>query len=188
MISKLRNLLMPLAALVWLAGCVTPPIPVTERISPATHEAVLNYRFQPCSPEIAAAEQARIRKFLDSLGLTSQDILVVSVPKHRLPQRDIERRQTLERIFAGYPAQVRFVQDRNFRELTQSEPTGIIRAVRVHDVTVDCPTGSHEPGCTTAQNLAAMIAHPADTFWPQKGAAYQPVPKTAPPTTAGVAP
>ncbi|VDC21164.1 CpaD family pilus assembly lipoprotein [Pseudogemmobacter humi] len=175
MSQRLTRILLPLMAAVLLAACAADrPLVPTERISPQTHEAVLSYSFLSCSAEIGAAEQKRIRDFLNRLGLTAQDRLVVSVPKNRLPARDAERRRTLSQIFAAWPAQVRFVQDEDFRELPQSEPTGIIRVVRTHGVAVHCPDGQGATGCAGAHNLAAMIAHPADTFMPAHGRRYLP--------------
>ncbi|MFE3836885.1 hypothetical protein [Pseudogemmobacter sonorensis] len=183
---RFSRIFIPLLAMGLLAACggELPQAP-GERLSPRTHEAVLSYSFLSCSTEIGAAEQKRIRAFLDTLGLTSQDTLVVSVPKNRLPERDGGRRKTLGQIFAAYPARVRFVQDDDLRELPRSEAQGIIRVVRVTGVEVTCRGGSAEAGCATAGNLAAMIAHPADTFMPDKGDRYLP-PVTAP--QAGLAP
>lgn len=170
----LLKISLPFLALAALCACVAKPSPITERISPQTYEAVLPYQFMSCSSSISGAEQGRIRGFLDSLGLTNQDRLVVSVPKNRLPLRDVERRKTLAQIFAAYPAKVSYMQDQDFRELPQSEPQGIIRVVRVHDVAADCLATETTGGCTTAHNLAVMIAHPADTFLPGKGNTYHP--------------
>lgn len=176
-----------LAASTLLAACAAElPMAPAERIAPQTHEAVLPYAFLSCSAEIGAAEQKRIRDFLDRLGLTAQDTLVVSVPKNRLPARDAERRRTLSQIFAAYPARVRFVQDQDLRELPRSEPTGVIRVVRTHGVAVHCPDGQGATGCAGAHNLAAMIAHPADTFMPDRGRRYLPPTGNAPP--AGTTP
>ena len=160
-----------------LAGCVdTRMTSTTERLTPVTHEAVLPYSFLSCSTEIGGAEQKRIRNWLNKLGLTDQDTLVVSVPKNRLPERDAGRRKTLEQIFAAYPARLRFVQDDDLRELPRSEPRGIIRVVRVSEVAARCSGGPGEAGCAGASNLAAMIANPADTFLPGRGKRYLPPP------------
>lgn len=147
---------------------------VTERLSASTNEAVMSYSFNTCSATIAPAERERIRNFLTSLGLTRQDTLVVSVPKNRLPRRDPERIKTLNGIFAGFPAQVRYVQDTDLRQLPRSEPTGIIRVVRTSGVAVDCTDGFDAGGCVSAQNLAAMIVDPSDTFLPPGGNTYLP--------------
>lgn len=176
----LLKVCLPLLALAVLCACAAPPTPITERIAPQTHEAVFSYHFLPCSSAISGPEQQRIRGFLDSLGLTNQDRLVVSVPKNRLPHRDEERRQTLARILTRYPAKVIYLQDKDFRELPRSEPQGIIRVVRVHDVASDCLETETTAGCATAHNLAVMIAHPADTFLPQKGKTYHPPSATVP--------
>lgn len=173
------HLALPLVPLL-LAGCVdTRATPTTERITPVTHEAVLPYSFLSCSTGIGGAEQKRIHSWLNKLGLTDQDTLVVSVPKNRLPERDAGRRKTLEQIFAAYPARVRFVQDDDLRELPRSEPRGIIRVVRVSQVAARCSAGPAEAGCSTASNLAAMIASPADTFLPERGRRYLPPPAAA---------
>ncbi|NPD17290.1 hypothetical protein HOY34_19055 [Xinfangfangia sp. D13-10-4-6] len=172
---RFARIFAPLLTAGLLAACgSTLPQSPTERLSPQTHEAILPYSFLSCSTEIGGAEQKRIRAFLDKLGLTSQDTLVVSVPKNRLPERDAGRRKTLSQIFAAYPARVRFIQDDDLRELPRSEPQGIIRVVRVTGINVNCKGGPGETGCATARNLAAMIAHPADTFMPDKGARYLP--------------
>ncbi|MCL4067135.1 hypothetical protein M3484_11190 [Pseudomonas sp. GX19020] len=183
---RFTRIFVPLLTAGLLAACgAALPQGPTERISAQTHEAVLPYSFLSCSTDIGAAEQKRIRTFLDKLGLTSQDTLVVSVPKNRLPERDAGRRKTLSQIFAAYPARVRFIQDDDLRELPQSEPQGIIRVVRVTGVNVTCKGGTGEAGCASARNLAAMIAYPADVFMPDKGARYLPPAKTQ---QAGFAP
>ncbi|WP_346763903.1 CpaD family pilus assembly lipoprotein [Rhodobacter sp. SGA-6-6] len=164
-----------LPAVLLVAACAGEPLMApSERLMPQTHEAVHSYSFESCSAKISGAEQKRIRDFLNGLGLTDQDMLVVSVPKNRIPARDAERRRTLQQIFAAYPAKVEFVQDSDFRQLPRSEPSGIIRVVRTHAVGVYCPEGAAQAGCATAHNLAAMIAEPSDTFLPQKGRRYLP--------------
>lgn len=182
--TVIRAIFLPLAAALLAACASEPPQSVTSRLSPQTHEAILPYSFLSCSTEIGASEDKRIRAWLDKLGLTRQDTLVVSVPKNRLPERDAGRRKTLSQIFASYPARVRFIQDDDLRQLPQSEPNGIIRVVRVSEVAVTCSGGPGEAGCATAGNLAAMIAHPADTFMPDKGDRYLPTAEAALPPLA----
>ena len=153
-------------ALALLAGCVAGSEPPSARISPKTHEAVHSYQFETCSAKISAGEAGRIRAFLDPLGLTAQDTLVISVPKNRLPRRDPERVKTLQRILAAYPARQRYIQDSDLRVLPRSEPQGIIRVVRTAGVRVACRRDAPDLGCTSASNLGAMIGYPADTFMP----------------------
>lgn len=168
------RILLSMAALTLAAACVGSASPPSSRISPQTHEAVQSYSFLSCSAKIGAAEEQRIRAFLDPLGLRADDTLVVSVPKNRLPRRDPERVKTLNRIFSAYPAQVRYVQDEDLRVLPRSESTGIIRVVRTHGVAARCAASGPDAGCATARNLAAMIETPADTFMPGQGRGYMP--------------
>ncbi len=179
----------PLAAvaLFLLAACAAEPrTAVTDRLSLSTNEAVMSYSFEPCSASISGAERNRIRDFLTRLGLTRGDVLVVSVPKNRLPQRDSERLRTLAGIFAAFPASVRYIQDEDLRELPRSEPTGIIRVVRASGIGVTCDRDRTDGGCSNATNLAAMIEDPSDLFMPATGRRYYPSASTpAPAGTTG---
>lgn len=170
-----------------LLGCGTDMAQSpAERLSLQTHEAVDSYRFNTCSAAISEAERGKIHAFLRDLGLTAQDTLVVSVPKNRLPRRDADRIKTLNGIFAAYPAKVRYVQETDLRQLKQSEPEGIIRVVRANAVVASCQPGGFDVGCSTATNLAAMIAEPSDLFLPQSGHQYK-KPKSGAGTSGGFA-
>ncbi len=173
------------AALFLLAACAGQPQPsVTDRLSLSTHEAVMRYSFEPCSASISGAERNRIRTFLTRLGLTRSDVLVVSVPKNRLPQRDSERLRTLAGLFAAFPASVRYIQDDDLRELPRSEPDGIIRVVRTSGIRVNCGKDGAAGGCSNATNLAAMIEDSSDLFMPVTGRRYYPTASTPAPAGA----
>lgn len=176
MLYIIPRLLAPVFLALVLSACDVPDQRgVVQRLDAKTAEAVMSYSFNTCSATMSKAEQKRIYSFMSNLGLTKHDVVIISIPKGRIPSRDEERRRTLNGLMASHPAQVRYVQDKDFRQLPQSESHGVIRIVRATGVKVACPKGADvTAGCTSAKNLAAMIAQPGDLILPGNGRRYIP--------------
>lgn len=167
-LMKLTGLILPLL----LAAC-TPSEPArgaVARLKPELAEAVHSYRFNECSGTMPMAERAKIYKFLRNLWLTSDDVIIVSLPKGRNATRDLQRRRTMKALLAPVPGQKRFVGARDFRDNCAARSEGIIRVVRTLSVRADCSGGQLPNGCRSAQNLAAMMSRPADAFLPPQPA------------------
>lgn len=157
-----------------LSGCVAAnPTPPQQRLTPRISEAVTTYNFTGCTAEVSAAERQRLRGFLQSLPLSSEDTIIVSIPRAGTPQRDSQRVQTIRQLFTNAPAQTRVVAQEDFSD-SQCQSSGIVRLVRVAAVEIDCRDGASATGCATARNMAAMMANPADMFMPSKIDTYMP--------------
>lgn len=160
-------------ALLLLQGCVSEPIRSTsDRIETRTHEAVLSYSFSGCSSSLSKAEQHRITGFLNAMKPERKDAIVVSVPKACTANGDAARRKAITGLMAQFPAQVRIVQDTDFRQMKQAEARGIVRLVRAVGFRVQCGNGAPANGCSNARNLARMIGNPIDMMFPTGGSRY----------------
>jgi len=172
MMTRIKACVVVLPLLLGACEVDEAPRGVDRTLKPNIVETVEPYRFKNCSGELAQGEADRIRQYLRGLGLTSQDVLIVTLPKGRNATRDVQRRRTMTSLLLAVPAQKRFIGATDFRDDCKSDSKGIIRVVRTLSVEADCEAGAIPNGCTTAKNLSAMIVNPADTFLPQ-------------PTTAG---
>lgn len=158
----------------FLTGCESVPArSPSKRLSLQTSEAVQPFAFQSCSAKISSADQRRLRDFLTSLRLSERDLLVVSIPRGCNPQGDAARQKHLVTLLAPYPARLHVDQAGGFSRAAD-ETQGLIRAVRATGIAVDCGGAQGDLGCATAQNLAEMIAEPADLLLPEHGRRYLP--------------
>lgn len=152
-----------------LAACDAPaPRGAVQRLSPRTSEAVANYAFAACTATIPAAERQRLLAFTKTYPVARDDTFIVSVPPGGSPAVDAQRLRAMRQLFAGAPAQVRYVAESGLAP-SACRSAGIVRLVRVTGLEVDCRDGRDAAGCASALNLAAMMADPSDTFLPPKG-------------------
>lgn len=168
----MRSLFFPALVLsMTLAACSETPAPrgAVARLSPQLAEAHHSFRFSGCTSSMSSAEQGKLQAFLHDLWLTPDDVLIVTLPKGKDTGADRQRYRTMAGLLAASPAQKRFLGARDFRSGCDSAGSvGSIRVVRTLSVQADCSEGSLPNGCSSAQNLAAMISTPADAFLPEQ--------------------
>jgi len=158
-----------------VSGCATPPTGViSESLITRNAEAVLSYRFQPGSHRLSEASRKEISQFLKALRVTSQDMLVVSVPQARGTIPQASRVSEMRAILAPFPARIHFITDGSLSSAEGSGDQGIIRLIRPLGVETDCQSDAGNFACANAANLAAMLANPADIMLPTHSKTYQP--------------
>ena len=161
-----RRLLTVLLALT-LVACTPAPDGVLSRISADYVEAQHSYRFAAGAASLAAGERDRIAAFLAGAAPRRTDTLFVTVPAGGSARLDAQRLDHLHALLARQPAQVRFLRDESFGRRAAPGQTGILRLVRTTAARAECAaTATPAPGCATAHNLTAMVAHPADLLAP----------------------
>lgn len=153
-----------------LSGCTedAPPRGAVARLDPQLAEAHLSYRFNDCSGSMPESERGRLYRALRDLHLTSDDVLIVTLPKGRNATRDLQRMQTMTAFMKHIPGQKRYIAARDFRDNCRSQSVGMIRVVRTLSVRADCEGSSpaRPDGCSVGTNLAAMMSKPSDSFLP----------------------
>lgn len=166
----MMRLIVPLVALsMGLAACSEDPAPrgAVARLDPQLAEAHHSYHFAGCTNSISQAEQRKLQKFLHDLWLTPDDVIIITLPKGKDTAADRQRYRTMAGLLAVAPAQKRFIGARDFRnDCSSTQSVGSIRVVRTLGVQADCSEGRLPNGCSSSQNLAAMVASPSDAFLP----------------------
>lgn len=160
-----------------------------RELIPETSEAALSFGFQAGETRLSRSEAREIDRFLSRLGLTNEDLLIVTVPHPGISAGNDARKDEMHRLLARYPARLRLVDgDPPLRSGQGNVQKGVIRIARVNSIAPSCEAEHQSAGCANLHNLAQMIAVPADGLLPSKGTRYRAPAQEAPvlPNLAGV--
>lgn len=154
-----------------LAGCDTPTAPRTlERLSVNETTRLQSYAFQGgCSASIGKADQKRMHDFLRQNTDPARDVIVVSVPRSCNARVDRQRQTALRALIGNSYGALRLVIG------TPGDPVatrGVVRIAHIEGIAVDTTQCTVATNCSTAANLAAMVADPRDMFLPETGNSY----------------
>lgn len=177
-----RPLLALALALATAACAPTSRETLQSGIALRTSEAAVEYQFSRGGTGLPAAQQQKLRRFLQHHRAGAGDRLVISVPSGASPAATQTRRAALSALVAPFQVQIEFVGDEPGRRLTAVDNRGLMRLIRASHMEIGCTSEDGVPArCAQRRNLAVMLADPNDLILPRRAEdSYAVPPRSAP--------